>query len=195
MLIFVALMSVGCFAASAAVEEAGSCGKRTGDVAVTACGRLIKVTPKVFALVSRGNAYKDKGDVDHAISDYSEAIRLNPKYALAFNNRGNAYRAKGELDRAISDYNEALRLDPEYGLAFYNRGNTYLAKNEEDRAIVDFSEAIRLDSHNPIFLMGRATSYVRLANLDAAIADLDSLLRRIECAAMPTGPKETLTMR
>jgi hypothetical protein len=30
--------------------------------------------------VSRGNAYKDKGDVDHAISDYSEAIRLINQY-------------------------------------------------------------------------------------------------------------------
>jgi tetratricopeptide (TPR) repeat protein len=36
----------------------------------------------------RGNAYSDKGDNDRAIADYNEAIRLDPKSAVAFNNRG-----------------------------------------------------------------------------------------------------------
>ncbi len=34
---------------------------------------------------------------------YTEAIRLNPKYANAYNNRGLAYWRKGENDRAIAD--------------------------------------------------------------------------------------------
>jgi tetratricopeptide (TPR) repeat protein len=33
-----------------------------------------------------------------AVADYTEAIRLDPKYAFAYNNRGLAYRAKGDLD-------------------------------------------------------------------------------------------------
>jgi hypothetical protein len=32
--------------------------------------------------------------VGHALAYYSEAIRLNPKYALAFRNRGNAWQAQ-----------------------------------------------------------------------------------------------------
>ena len=32
---------------------------------------------------NRGNAYFAKKDYDHAIADYTEAIRLDPKYALA----------------------------------------------------------------------------------------------------------------
>jgi hypothetical protein len=31
-----------------------------------------------------------KKDYDHAITDYNEAIRLDPKFARAFNGRGNA---------------------------------------------------------------------------------------------------------
>ena len=38
-----------------------------------------------------------KGDYDRAIADYNEAIRLNPKYALAYTNRGNAWRQQGRL--------------------------------------------------------------------------------------------------
>jgi tetratricopeptide (TPR) repeat protein len=58
-------------------------------------------------------AYAAKGDNNHAIVDYSAAIRLDPKLANAYDNRGRAYRAKGENDQAIRDFKEATRLDPQ----------------------------------------------------------------------------------
>ena len=61
----------------------------------------------------RGVAYRNKGDLDRAIADYSEAIRLDPKLAAAYNNRGNAYKDKGDSDHAIADFSEAIRLAPE----------------------------------------------------------------------------------
>ena len=54
---------------------------------------------------------------DKAIADYGEAIRLDPKYAAAYNNRGIAWSAKSEYDMAIADYGEAIRLDPGLALA------------------------------------------------------------------------------
>jgi len=53
-----------------------------------------------------------KGDHNRAVADYGEAIRIAPKYAIAYYNRGRAYRAKGDNDRAIADFEEAIRLDP-----------------------------------------------------------------------------------
>ncbi|MGB0384758.1 MAG: tetratricopeptide repeat protein [Ardenticatenaceae bacterium] len=47
------------------------------------------------------------------MADYSEAIRLNPDYALAYNNRGFAYEKKGERDLAIADYRKAVELGNE----------------------------------------------------------------------------------
>jgi tetratricopeptide (TPR) repeat protein len=74
------------------------------------------------AFSDRGVIYHEKGDYDRAIADYTEAIRLDPKYSNAFYNRGYAYEKKGDYDRAIADYTEAIRLVPGNALAFCDRG-------------------------------------------------------------------------
>jgi len=72
--------------------------------------------------VREGNAAYLAGGFDKAIASFSEAIRLHPDDASAFNSRGNAYAHKGNLYRAIADYNAAIRLKPNYAQAFCNRG-------------------------------------------------------------------------
>src|SRR6516164_7166318 len=54
------------------------------------------------ALVSQGNTDSKAGNYDRAIADYNEAIRLDPKSALAFIGRGDAYTNKGDHDRALA---------------------------------------------------------------------------------------------
>ena len=64
----------------------------------------------------------EKGDHYGAISDYTKAIELDPKYEDAYYNRG---YSKGELKDhygAISDYIKAIELDPKYADAYVNRG-------------------------------------------------------------------------
>ena len=72
--------------------------------------------------IKDGNAAYSAGSFDKAITNFSEAIRLHPDDASAFNSRGNAYAHKGNLYRAIADYNEAIRLKPNYAAAFCSRG-------------------------------------------------------------------------
>ena len=59
---------------------------------------------------NRGNAYRNNGEYDKAITDYTEAIRLDPKYATAYNNRGIAYRHRGDTQKAQADFAQAERL-------------------------------------------------------------------------------------
>ena len=56
---------------------------------------------------------------------YSEAIRLDPKYAEAYDNRGFNHGAKGDFDKEIADFAEAIRLNPQLANAYNNRGNGY----------------------------------------------------------------------
>ena len=125
-----------------------------------------------IACNNRGLAYRGRGELDRAIGDFNEAIRLDPKFALAYNNRGLAYRDKGELDRAIADHTEAIRLDPRFAVAFNSRGFTYDSKGERDRAIADYTEAIRLDPKFAVAFRNLGRAYLYAGALPKALADL-----------------------
>ena len=99
---------------------------------------------------NRGIDWYAKKELDKAISEYDEAIRLDPDSASAYCCRAPVWFEKKDLDKAIADFNEAIRLDPKHIWAFNNRGNGWAAKREFAKAIADYTEAIRLD---PSFAM------------------------------------------
>lgn len=118
------------------------------------------------------------GENDYAIADYTEAIRLDPTFEIAYYNRGLAYQAKGDLEHAISDYNEALRLGVKVGQQFYvSRGTAYRTKGDLDRAIADFTEAIRLDPKDGRAIINRASVYGQKGDFGHAIADYDEAIQ------------------
>ena len=165
-------------AGPATADDAMLCSTETGDAAVAACTRAINSgagRPSIN-YNSRGEAYRSKGDMDRAIADYTEALRLNPKYALAYSNRGLAYRDKGDTDRAIANLTEAIRLDPKSAIAYNNRGSAYWRKGENDRAIADYTEALRLDPKNAIAYVNRGLIYENLADFARARADFNATL-------------------
>ena len=92
----------------------------------------------------QGISCYERGELDKAIENYSEAIRLAPENADAFNNRGVAWDDKGEYDKAIADYSEAIRLDPKGADAYNNRGIAWKNIGDGDKANADFAEAKRL---------------------------------------------------
>jgi tetratricopeptide (TPR) repeat protein len=70
---------------------------------------------------ARGLAKQKKGDLNGAMADYNQALKLNPKAGGAYIGRGNVRFTKGDLDGAIADYNQALRLNPKLAVGYNNR--------------------------------------------------------------------------
>src|SRR5690606_12328893 len=65
-----------------------------------------------FAYSNRANAWKEKGVLDQALRDYTEAIRLNPRAVLARTNRVEVHIKRGDFEKALHDVKAALQLDP-----------------------------------------------------------------------------------
>ena len=58
----------------------------------------------------RGSAYGKKGDYGKAITDFTAAIRINPKDGYLFYARGYSYRQKDEKAKADADFAQAEKL-------------------------------------------------------------------------------------
>lgn len=63
------------------------------------------------ALNYRGLAYEGLGQYDQAVKDFSEVLRLNPKFSPALANRGLAYAKLRRYPAALTDLNGALKAD------------------------------------------------------------------------------------
>jgi len=113
-----------------------------------------------FAFNNRGNVHAAKRDYDRTLADYSEALRLNPKYAGAMRNRGIVYARKRDDERAILDYSEAARLDPDDPHALIGRAFLYCEKHEFERAVRDFDAALSICPTCPRAVSGRAAASI-----------------------------------
>src|SRR5262245_2540004 len=51
-------------------------------------------------------------EVDRAIAEIDQLIRLAPADANAYVSRGKAWERRGDQDRALADYDQAIRIDP-----------------------------------------------------------------------------------
>lgn len=93
---------------------------------------------------SRGVSWYEKGEYDKAISDFTKAIELNPRYSDAYINRGVVYGKKGQFDHGIADCSRAIELNPKGGSAYFNRGVSYYNKGEYNKAWDDVYKAQNL---------------------------------------------------
>ena len=55
-------------------------------------------------------AYAMLGQLEQAIEDYDQAIRLNPECAEAYYGRGFIYKEQGKKDEAIVDFEKFITL-------------------------------------------------------------------------------------
>jgi serine/threonine protein kinase/tetratricopeptide (TPR) repeat protein len=69
-------------------------------------------TKDVSGYGARAHAYLAHGDIDRAIADCDEAMRINPKAPWVLPFRGFAYARKGQWDRAMADFDEEANRVP-----------------------------------------------------------------------------------
>ncbi|MHC1727628.1 MAG: tetratricopeptide repeat protein [Syntrophobacteraceae bacterium] len=94
-----------------------------------------------------GLAYSMRGLTDKALLHFQKALKINPKYAEAWNAIGGVYAERGQIEIAQESFQKALD-DPFYQtpqLPAYNLGRVYEKKGDPERALAYYQQSVKLD--------------------------------------------------
>jgi tetratricopeptide (TPR) repeat protein len=149
----------------------------TDDEMITACTTLIALPQldarqRSLAYSYRALAYQSKNDLDRALADANEAIRVDVSSSRAFYRRGDIYKNLHQNELALKDFNEAIHLDSKVPVYFVDRSNIYVGLKQFDLAIRDLDEALRLDPKDEINAIANRCNVLALkGEFEAALAD------------------------
>jgi tetratricopeptide (TPR) repeat protein len=130
-----------------------------------------------IASFNSGRSWLAKKELDRALQEFNEAIRLNPAFGSAYGQRGIVWAQKRDYDRAIADYSEAIRLIPNEAWNYFNRGLAWSRKREFDNAIQDFDTALRINPTNAKAFVNRGRAWMAKNDDGKAIRDYDEGIR------------------
>lgn len=110
--------------------------------------------------VLTGDIYRQRLDLDRAMSSYQQAARIAPGEAVVYNNMGVVFYQKGPeaWGRAEAEYLRAIGLEKK-ALYYFNLGLLYEAQGDFSRARDAFSEAVDLDIGNTNVLLWHAADF------------------------------------
>ncbi|MBS1489644.1 MAG: tetratricopeptide repeat protein [Bacteroidetes bacterium] len=112
-----------------------------------------------------------------AITDFTKAIQLDPKFVLAFAYRGHAQEKMENYAAAIADFTQALELNPSLDAAYLDRGTARFLSHDYPQALLDFSQAIRISPAYAQAYSSRGQTYLKLKNYAAALTDFDKAIQ------------------
>ena len=146
------------------------------DEAAAVFTEQIEKTPNDLSGYNRRAAvWRSKGQLDAAIKDASEAIRISPQFTL-YNNRALIWQSKKDYEKALADYNQAIAMSPQFALVYANRATLWQAMKEYDKAIEDATKAIQFQPKFPNAYRARGVAFHSKKAYDQAIADFDKVL-------------------
>ncbi len=151
--------------------------RAAGTLDAKTCRRHVAAFDRAFALTgdvehrfNAGVALEMCGTSEQAKAAYSDVVRLDPNFGLAYNNLGSIAYRDGQTDEAIRLYRRAYRGRGRPLPPWFNLAHVYRARYLESGNVADFDEAQRslqavlaLDSDNLTAYEGLARLYYERA--------------------------------
>ena len=132
-----------------------------------------------------GEAYYGLGELEKALQEEQEAIRINPDMSLAYVILGQVYEQQGNTENALLMFSKAVELDPENGLAQYYLGETQETLEQYEDALVSYQAAADADSewNVPRFALGEVL--VKMGNDEDALTEYQAAITIDPSWALP----------
>jgi lipoprotein NlpI len=121
----------------------------TSEQQIKSCTEIIesgRETPQRLAIAYfwRGHAWRNRDNFQRAIADFTEAIRLNPKYLAAYGWRGTLLVDTGDYNGAVANYTDAIKIFPDDDYLFGSRGYAHFYRGDFPASAGDLRGAIQL---------------------------------------------------
>ncbi len=131
-------------------------------------------TKKVY---TEGLKNLEQQDLHGAIKKFTATIKLNPKFAPAYNDRGVARYTLGYKQSAIEDLTTAIELNPYRAKYHSNRAFMLAGLKDYTGAIADYNSALLLKPNLAQAYFNRGAIRLQTENSLAALADFESAIR------------------
>ena len=139
-------------------------------------------------LVNRGLLRWQRRDLDRAVADLREAIRLDAHHYQAHAGLAQVFRQQGKPDEAVEQFTQAIALRPDLAPLYRGRAEVYqrrkdLTPDQNEVTLRDLDEAVRRESPaNPVLALdhtNRAWLLERAGRHAEALAACDAALRAV----------------
>lgn len=146
--------------------------------ALTTINNAIEKLPKkdkemgAAALGYKGDIMLALRDTVGALTNYGNAIKMNPDNATLYINRGNVYYDQRNFPLADKDFQRVTELEPGEPVGYIGLARTSIAKKDYPAAISSLDHAVRLDSENARSYAFRAEAYLGQQKWNEAVDDI-----------------------
>lgn len=155
-----------------------------------AISRAVELRPKDATIRAWSCLVKSRfytGEVEDALAEGDEAVRLDPKLPLAYRYRGQVRARKGLKEDAVADFSAAIRLSPRDPKLLAERAEIHAEAKHDDLALGDYEAAIKLAPNDGGLRVSRGNLFFEMGRKELAAKDADEAIR-----LAPESPKARL---
>lgn len=127
-------------------------------------------------LVQGANSVK-KGNIKEGIKYFDKALKIDPKFHVAYYHRGMAYSKIKEYKKAISDFDMCINIDPNFHVAYLNLAHLWSDQGELEKGISYFSKVLEFDPNYSEAYAARASNKYLLGQIDSAVDDINTCIK------------------
>ena len=150
----------------AVLQEAANQASETGD-------------PKAdyYTHLAEAARLRSMGQLEAALEEYNEAIRLQPDDAMSYDNRSTILHNMGRYEEALEDSNRAIKLQPNNAIFYDSRGATLHEMHRYEEALEDKNHAIKLQPDNALFYDSRGATLHQMRRYEEALEDRNRAIK------------------
>ena len=136
-------------------------------------GRSADLNPQAQTAFLNGTADLKKGDLQSAITEFQEVLKIDASFGPAYLNLGLAYNELKQYDKAIPAFTRALALDSRLEGAALFLGIDYYKTGAAEKAMGFLQKALALTPHDPDAHLWLGKAYLAMDRYQEAIPHLE----------------------